>query len=146
MPVHRAGWYAQHSRRFEFVATALFYGRPHQSFRRFIHGRADGDGNIRFRSGYPCRFPGPGWRWRKRETPDCFAIREGHGPLDDMGQFPDVAGPGMRQQLIQRGRRDGTNIAAHFHGIHPEEVAGEHGMSSSRSRNGGKKICTVLIR
>ncbi len=39
-------------------------------------------------------------------------LRQRDGALDDVFKFANIAGPGVRQQLIQRCRRDGANVLA----------------------------------
>ena len=52
-------------------------------------------------------------------------VRQRHGALQHMIEFPDVAGPGVRPQLFHRGRRDGANFLAHRVGKNPEKMTGQ---------------------
>ena len=75
------------------------------------------------------------------------APAEDDGPLDRVGQLPDVAGPGIALEDLQRlgsdrGRRPAVELGRAGH----EVMRPGAGMSSIRSRRLGVRIGTTLRR
>ncbi len=125
MPIHGARRNAEHPRGLKLVARALLDRRLHQPSRGFMHGRADGNGNTR--AILRCRrfLRRAGNFWRENKAGDGFIVAQCHRPLNDVLEFPDIAGPGVRQQLIHCRRGDGADVIAHDGGKSAQEMSGQ---------------------
>ena len=64
--------------------------------------------------------------WRKVTETDACRAREHDGPLDHVFELPDVAGPRVSPQRLQRFGAETRDLPAGLLGLDLQEVLGEH--------------------
>ena len=105
----------QQVRRLALVAPGLTQGLGDQLFFQFLHlgGQAAGGGGAGLLTLQ---------RRRQVHAEDGVLIADQHGPLDDVLQFPDVAGPGILHQQVQGRSRQAFHRILVFRGILAEKM------------------------
>ncbi len=134
MAVHRAGRNPENSRGLKFVARALGDRCPHQPLGGLVDTHADGNCYRRLirrgRLNYPVPRIGANF-CREHKAVDDLVVAQRRRSLNNVIEFPDIAGPCMGQQLLQRSRGDGADVFAQHGRKSAQEMPRQQGNIST---------------